>query len=255
MMRDQKWGNILRRAGIVMVMGASAMLLSASQGWATTIDHFNVTQGNVNHLLTVAQYSESPLFLPQSASFTDAAVSVDLLGGNRKVNLDWLSGNHGGSAGVSLYPANHYLNYSDTAGVTSKLVLTYDGNDVTNGFADTDFTDGGTSNSILVQFIDADFGSTVKVTVYDGVNVASLSMLSPAGPSVESFLYTNFSGGFTLANWQSINKVVVEIDGVAAGDYKIDMIGSGTIPEPLTMLGTFLGLGSLGAYIRRRRMA
>ena len=26
------------------------------------------------------------------------------------------------------------------------------------------------------------------------------------------------------------------------------------IPEPLTMLGMFLGLGSVGAYIRRRRM-
>jgi len=26
------------------------------------------------------------------------------------------------------------------------------------------------------------------------------------------------------------------------------------VPEPLTMLGMFLGLGSVGAYIRRRRM-
>ena len=30
--------------------------------------------------------------------------------------------------------------------------------------------------------------------------------------------------------------------------------GSDPIPEPLTMLGMFLGLGSVGAYIRRRRM-
>ena len=30
--------------------------------------------------------------------------------------------------------------------------------------------------------------------------------------------------------------------------------GNGVIPEPLTMLGLFLGLGGIGAYIRRRRM-
>jgi len=35
----------------------------------------------------------------------------------------------------------------------------------------------------------------------------------------------------------------------------LDFEGSGTvIPEPLTMLGVFLGLGSVGVYIRRRRM-
>ena len=27
------------------------------------------------------------------------------------------------------------------------------------------------------------------------------------------------------------------------------------VPEPLTMLGMFLGLGGVGAYIRRRRQA
>ena len=29
---------------------------------------------------------------------------------------------------------------------------------------------------------------------------------------------------------------------------------STAVPEPLTMLGMFLGLGSVGAYIRKRRM-
>lgn len=37
--------------------------------------------------------------------------------------------------------------------------------------------------------------------------------------------------------------------GVGAGQEPI-----GVIPEPLTMLGMFLGLGSVGAYIKRRRM-
>ena len=35
----------------------------------------------------------------------------------------------------------------------------------------------------------------------------------------------------------------------------LDASGGGIIPEPLTMLGMFLGLGSVGAYIRRRRSA
>jgi len=39
-------------------------------------------------------------------------------------------------------------------------------------------------------------------------------------------------------------------------DDHLDFEGSGTVvPEPLTMMGMFLGLGSVGAYIRRRRRA
>ena len=248
-------GKFLKRAGLVIIVIACAMLMSASQASAVVIDHFNVTQGNVNHLLRVSEFSETPEFFPQVDSFTDSVVSVDLLGGCRKVTLTWLTGNHGGSAAASVFPANDYFNYSNTSGVTSKVVLTYDGDNVTDGFANTDFTDGGGSDSILVRYIEADFGSTVIVTVYDGVNVASQTLLSPSGASVQDFQFSGFSGGFTTANWQSINKVVVEIDGVIAGDYKIDLLGSGTIPEPLTMAGMFLGLGSLGAYIRKRRMA
>ena len=33
-----------------------------------------------------------------------------------------------------------------------------------------------------------------------------------------------------------------------------EIFGGNIVPEPLTMLGVFLGIGGLGNYIRRRRM-
>ncbi len=49
---------------------------------------------------------------------------------------------------------------------------------------------------------------------------------------------------------------VYESQWVAGGNAPVPAWeASSPIPEPLTMLGMFLGLGSVGAYIRKRRMA
>jgi hypothetical protein len=255
MKKTSAWDRF-RVAGPVMAMCVCALLMSRSQISATTIDHFDVTDTGLTKFIGVSEFNDSPDFFAQTASFQDIVVDPDLLGGSRKVDLSWVSGNDGGSGRAILNPANHYINFQNSEDVKSNLVLTYDGDCVSNGFADTDFTDGGSSDSILVLYLGADFGSTVIVTVYDGVKSATQTMLSPAGPSTEAFLFSGFtpSGGFTPGSWTSINKVIVEIDSVPSGDYKIDLLGTGVIPEPLTMLGVFLGLGSLGAYIRRRRM-
>jgi hypothetical protein len=75
-------------------------------------------------------------------------------------------------------------------------------------------------------------GSTTSFIVQGyRVDVTPLSLDSVGG--------TNFSGGNPWA--QPDRDVMAQFEVTA-------------IPEPLTMLGVFLGLGSVGAYIRRRRM-
>jgi len=240
-------------------LAAVALFLFAQPAAAGTIDHFEVTSGGVGGIeyIGVSEYNSNPSFFAQTATFTDTVVSPSLLGGVRQVNLTWVSGNHGGSGTVLLDPANSYLNYANTPGVDSKLLLTYNGGDATNGFADTDFTDSGASDSILVKYLFSDLGSTVKITVFDGVTSATQSMTAPSGASIEAFLFTGFtpSGGFNASSWNSINQVIVEVDSVNAGDYKIDLLGSGTIPEPVTMCGMLLGITGLVRYTRRRRAA
>jgi len=61
-----------------------------------------------------------------------------------------------------------------------------------------------------------------------------------------------------LGSWQ-VGEIVPDLRALVHEDYQ-DMLhiipggGAPYVPEPLTMLGMFLGLGTVGAYIRRRRM-
>jgi len=50
--------------------------------------------------------------------------------------------------------------------------------------------------------------------------------------------------------WGSFDVQIVHLGG---GEVEVALAPH--VPEPLTMLGMFLGLGSVGAYIRKRRMA
>ena len=60
--------------------------------------------------------------------------------------------------------------------------------------------------------------------------------------------------GGDLALWQQNYRPSGTTDfPYSPGDYVA--AGGAHMPEPMTMLGLFLGLGSVGAYIRKRRMA
>ena len=94
-----------------------------------------------------------------------------------------------------------------------------------------------------------------------------------ATDSTSSFYVTNDGGAGAVANtmlsavgaksWQKgdvMPELYAFVDrvGGASGDQDQVWIvpggGDTYIPEPVTMLGMFLGLGSVGAYIKRRRM-
>jgi len=80
--------------------------------------------------------------------------------------------------------------------------------------------------------------TTTTLDKLNDANPTTLSDISPAGPGNATWAFEwdkSISAGGTL---------------LISKDKNITTI----IPEPLTMLGVFLGLGSVGAYIRRRRM-
>ena len=68
------------------------------------------------------------------------------------------------------------------------------------------------------------------------------------------FLFSNFSDT-TASLFTSADEVEFFFEGTEVElDMTVDMIRQ-HVPEPLTMLGMFLGLGSVGAYIRKRRLS
>jgi len=222
--------------------------MPAASASALVIDHFDSGVG-----YSMAVNAGSP-----AASATAAErVAALAIGGDRQVDLTFVStGITGLGASVdhpTVTASLHVLAYSDDATVMSVLKLTYAGPAGT-GFTPTDITSGGTATSLNILYLSSDLGSTTICTVTDSLNnVGTLSQLSPSGASVGSFLFTGFSGA---VDFTKVVKIQYEIDSVANGDYVIDALETGgQVPEPMTMAGLAMGLGSLSYYIRKRRAA
>ena len=246
-------GKFLRRAGLVILMGACAMLLSASQAKAVLIDHF------IDGDFTLA------------VAFNGAAASAQqtgsMLGGYRDVTLIADGGSSQSEhAIVNQNPAIGYpshLSWSEDDSIYGRLILKYDAN---GGGLNSEFTDGGASTQLLVGY-ETD-GHRVDLTVEvvtglgtTGQQTATASVTIPASPigGTAVIPFSAFVANNALINLTDLDRITYTFNSSQAvgygGDYYFDLLGSGTVPEPVTMLGMFLGLGSVGAYIRKRRMA
>lgn len=241
---QNKRGKFLKRAGLVILMGACAMLLSAQAG-AVVIDHFEY---DVDFGLTVTPTSPSDC-ITQTGLTGQSPATKNVLGGTRIVLLDYVADTGGAANGTAdMFTAQSMLDYSNTSGFQSKLRLIYNGSDS----SPWNLTAGG-ATFLKIVYIDSDLGSTTKCTLTDSLaNTFTLSSSTPTGASIEYFMLAAFTG----VDETSITRIEFEIDAIPSGDYQIhDLETGGNVPEPLTMLGMFLGLGGVGAYIRKRRMA
>lgn len=225
------------RIGPIVAACVCALLLSASQGGATVIDHFQdvfspTADLTVNSGSTTATDTTSPI--------TNGLAGVT----TRKTDLKFLGGAGSLSADAQVILAPHFLAYSNKATVTSTLTLTYTFSVVEDLSGDTHF----------VLLTGSDLGGVSKLFVQDtGANSFESSNVVAVGPGVLAIPFSDFtSAGVQM---DKVNEVRLTIDGPAAFDATIDALDTGTVPEPLTMLGMFLGLGSVGAYIRKRRMS
>jgi hypothetical protein len=136
------------------------------------------------------------------------------------------------------------LVYSNDQGVESDLKLTYD---MAGAGANL-----STSSYFLIE-TEADLTGVSTLTVTDtDTNSDSSSDAFDAGFGFQAFAFSDFSG----VDMSKVAQIVLDVSGPASFDANIDSITSGgLIPEPVTVLGMLFGLGGVGAYIRRRRMA
>jgi hypothetical protein len=146
---------------------------------------------------------------------------------------------------------------------------------------DADFLDSGGNPAGLALFCD-DVTDAVSYMIIDlpwdtfpsGVGGAN-PVVAVDGASVFSFDFWVGDGGIWAGSWQFVVDGAkytrgtpqapsvwlsdfhgvfsgTGVDGPIGGNFEIP---DSAVPEPITALGIFLGLASLGGYMRRRRMA
>jgi len=216
-------------------MCACVVLFAASQSSALIIDHFedDITDMLVNSGTT--HDDEDTLGITN-----DLSVATD-----RNIALDYTGPvDHNAQAFIALGGGLHYLSYANSSQGTSTLTLTY---------TMDDNADLSTCDYILIK-TDSDLGdAATSLYIRDALgNDDTSNTIIPAGGSVQAFSYADFA----TVDFTKVVEIVLTINGGDAFDADIDAIEcGGLIPEPVTMLGLFLGLGGVGAYIRKRRMA
>ncbi len=241
----------------VLALCVCALVLSASRASATTIDTFD---DDFNDLTVSSAVHDQ---------FDCQTGLANVLGGTRKIHLQWLAGDVGPEAAAAITSSvgGMYLDYSNPAdGVIggawdTALTLLYDGDP-------TPLTNDGTENghfnlsnsSVLYILADgADIATTAHWTLTDQDSSDTVDVPIGAIPFLTPTLLLTPLGSFNGIDFTDLKSIQLTIDGPNAGDYRFDEIGHrdgfGQIPEPLTILGLFLGVGSVGAYIRKRRMA
>jgi hypothetical protein len=239
MVYELRRGKLLKRAGLVIIMGACAMLMSASQSSAATIDHF--TEGPLNYTLDGTSG-------PMGRTDTQTGLS-SVLGNTRVVAVLLTVTNDGNTCHVNLNTTGTgSFSVNNDDGVDDCVTITYPGG--------VGVLDGA---GLFLHFRSADLaGATIMFTATANSKTGSSTQTGVVGPLTYFFDFGGFNGGLVPTDFTSgggVTNLVLRIESVNAEDYTLDDISTGEIPEPLTMLGMFLGLGSVGAYIRKRRMA
>jgi hypothetical protein len=256
-----------RRAGtLVAACGLAVLLMASSARAVIDIDHFeqgfvdDVTAGSV---LIVGNGLGGNA--PTTASSTQTGL-VTVYGGNRKATLTWVSGDGTISAEAEnvIVPPNHFLEVNNGANDRSVMTLVYDGDAGTGNLGD--LTDGGLATRLVLTQLRADINASITVTFEDsGGSVDSVThlVLVPVTPPgiVLSFLFSDYDASVDFTDIDKLTVTLTDVNATDAVDFQIDGITvldrppEGIIPEPVTMLGMVLGLGGVGAYLRRRRTA
>lgn len=253
--------SYLLRAGPVLAVCLCALLLSATSASAVILDDFSnpFTFIGGNSKLEVDYVTAD---CGTASASTHPTIDCDtqtllsgVLGGARDTTLTCTAGPaDDDEATAEAYIVGGELKYSNDTDVSSDLFLAYVGLD------DCDLT-VGSAFLLRVEFTEADLADSVVnwlvKTGQDGggetAAEATVTRNTSTGPHVLLFPFAAFIAQDANIDFTDVDYTSVEIQSVLAGDYELEILES-AIPEPLTMLGMFLGLGSIGAYIRRRRM-
>jgi hypothetical protein len=273
-----KRGKFLKRAGLVILMGACAMLTLSSGASATTVSALHglgTPGGGLAVAMPIA--SDTVLTHPGQAG-TNWNIYGDDSSPNPPVTETLVAAGFTTEKGAPIASLlSPFTNGAQVKGtILSEVYRHTDGhllfaytytNTGTPG-VDYGFSTSNIYGSCLacVEVIDA--GELQQVSGYTaGMDPRSYSRLSAQPGVIRWYWLAPLSGGALLAPGDTSTTMYIEVDaknwslGVStvqdSGQSKeqIPVLVPGFIPEPLTMLGMFLGLGGVGAYIRKRRMA
>ncbi len=265
--------NTWTRIGLVALMAAA---LTTPASALTVIDDFS--DGGVPPLSVSARVAGDPE-APESGwaggdidySSTFETGLSGVLGGTRKMELELqtVTGTYKeGTAYVDR--ALGVVEYSNASGVDSVLTLTYDADDSGNVDGDgklvhdggglaADLSQGGANVSVLIEILSTDLNGDIMVTVVDGGGTVAerAETFVSQGAGTIAFDFADFvvlnGGDDGVVDWTDIDTVQFVFDPIEAGDMTFSILGTGTIPEPLTMLAVGSAVVGVGGYIRRRR--
>ncbi|MBM4020544.1 MAG: hypothetical protein FJ288_19875 [Planctomycetes bacterium] len=206
--------------------------------------------------LTIDTFSYGTLSLTQaSVGSTSASESslTDVIGGTRAATLTVTYREYGDATAIVLTSPG-ILTWDEDDAIKGTLLLDYTGSYV------ADFTDGGTTSGIVVKFTSDNHPWDLRIDVYEGANQSKYEATIAAvnGAGVVFAPYVGFVPVTTGVDFTKIDHVKFlfssDFDAAKGADLSFDLVQTG-VSEPLTMAGLLMGVGSVGCYIRRRRLA
>ncbi len=174
------------------------------------------------------------------------------VGGNRNVDVNYVSGPLGGNAGV----VGGEYNHSSDAGTQIRSKLTWDANGA--GLGGVDLTDGLINGAFQFTITDIDQGNVdIKISVQDTISLPFVEFTATnLGVGLETVAFSNFGG----VDFTSINSIMLEvIQNADASDLSLDIFDttgdrppSGVpVPAAVWLFGT--GLLGLTGITRRKK--
>jgi len=243
--------------------GLVVLLLASGPALGLTIDA--LTDGDFTLSLTANNVFPHTPPPPVSVNTT----GTSMIDGDRDATLTMASGtfsssdvvldNSGGSGSLA-----GWVVWTEGDNIRGTLQLLYDGaaGSITNGI--NDFTDSGTSSQFLIGF-NNDHPLDVTIEVWTGqdgggevaANASVTKNFTQQASFVGIFPFAQFTVQDPNLDLTDVDKLLYTFDSHPApnggGDYAIEFLESGTIPEPVTMAGLLIGIGTLAGYVRKRR--
>ena len=148
------------------------------------------------------------------------------------------------------------LSFSNDSGQNAVGTVTWDQGGL--GLGGVDITLGGVCQYLEARVLasDQDLGFRIDITetAAAGGSTAWWSTNLGAGPSDVSQLLSGFTNASSV-DFTRVDEIVLTLSGPTAQDGTIDLLGvtDSHVPEPLTVTGIILGVGTLCGYLRRRR--
>lgn len=247
--------NNLRLAAFALV----AISLSASPAFAIVIDDFEGTDSStlVDGLQAGTTNPNSYTDDTGNASGNDFGSPSTILGGNRDISVERLSG----SSSVMASIAGGLFQFAEGPNNSGTATLTYNG---INGSPE-DFSGelsfdiqvnstGNTPPPTLIQ---------IQVTLTDSSNQSAMESVFVDGPGIFPILLSAFTGANNLLDLVNISQIDVTILGTSANgeDISIDQITTTplqtVVPEPssVAIWGALTALGFVAARRRRKQSA